>query len=124
MSVPVIHWSRDTPVVPAQLVTAALAMAGPITYGVATGHLAHASFAALGAMATTTPARPTPDFVHPSRRREAFSYAIRAQSGVGLVVTASVLVGVWLAGRGWAGAAGVVGLAAVAAVGGGFNRWM
>ena len=115
MSVHVFHWSRDTPVVPVQLVTAALAMAAPITYGVATGHLTHASFAALGALAV--------NFVPPPTIRRPFSWLAGAQSRVGVVVTVAALVGAWLGGRGWVGAAGVVGLAAVAAVVGGFSRW-
>jgi len=126
MSVHVLHWSRDTPVVPAQLVTAALAMAGPITYGVTTGHLTHASFAALGALAV--------NFVHAPTMRRPFSWLagaqsralwlVRTQGRVGVVVTVAALVGAWLGDRGWVGAVGVVGLAAVAAVVGGFSRWM
>src|SRR3954453_12868988 len=117
MSVHLVHWSRDTPVVPAQLVTAALAMAAPITYGVATNHLAHASFAALGALAMPHLGRA------PTVRRRV-SWLVGAQSGLGAVVTVAALVGAWLGGRGWGGAAGVVGLAAVAALVGGFSRWM
>lgn len=118
MSVHVLHWSRDTPVVPVQLVTAALAMAAPITYGVTTGHLAHASSAALGAMAV--------NFVHPPTIRRPFSWLVGAQGrvvGGGAVAALGALVGAWLGGRGWVGAAGVVLLAAVAAVVGGFSRW-
>ena len=117
MSVHLIHWSRDTPVVPAQLVTTALAMAVPITYGVTTDHLAHASFAALGALAMPHLGRP------PTVRRR-FVWLAGAQSGLGAVVTVGALVGAWLGARGWGGAAGVVGLVAVAAVVGGFSRWM
>lgn len=102
-----MHWSRDTPVVPAQLVTATLAMAAPITYGVTTDHLTHASFAALGALAM------------PHLRR-----LDRAQTALGVVVSGAALAGAWLGGLGWSGAAGVVLLAAVAAVVGGFSRWM
>jgi hypothetical protein len=114
-----IHWSRDTPVLPAQLITAALAMAAPVAYGVATNHLTHASFAALGALATST-------FGHASTIRRSLSWLVRAQSraGVGVVVTGAAMAGAWLGGRGWAGAAGVLSLAAVAAIVGGFNRWM
>lgn len=107
MSVHLIHWSRDTPVVPAQLVAAALAMAAPVTYGVTTNQLAHASFAALGALAV------------PAIRRSA-----GAQVGCGVVVTVAALLGAWIGGREWIGAAGVVVLAAGAAVVGGFSRWM
>ncbi|TDO62723.1 fusaric acid resistance family protein [Kribbella sp. VKM Ac-2571] len=126
MSAQVIHWSRDTPVFPAQLVTAALAMAGPITYGVTTGHLAHASFAALGAMATG-------NFVHPPTISRPFTWLagarsralwlVRAQGRAGVLVTGAALMGAWLGGRGWVGAVGVVVLAAISAVVGGFSRW-
>ncbi len=126
MSAHVIQWSRGTPVPPARLVTAALAMAVPVTYGVATDHLAHASFAALGALALVVPARAVLEY--PPTVVGRLSWLVRAHSGLmglGVVVTAAALGGAWLGGRGgWLGAAGVVGLATVAAVIGGFNRWM
>lgn len=105
MTVNVIHWSRDTPVPPAQLLTAALAMAAPITYGVTTNHLPQASFAALGALA--------------GAGRSGLGGV-----GTGLVVTAAAALGTLVGGRGWTAVVVVVGLAAVAAVIGGFNRWM
>ena len=112
----VIHWSRDTPVVPAQLVTAALAMAAPITYGVTTDHLAHASFAALGAMAMPTLGAHQPfEAVLVVGRCTKWSWGGCDGRRVGRGVAG------W---AGWGGAAGVVGLAAVAAVVGGFSRWM
>lgn len=124
MSVHVVQWSRDTPVPPARLITAALGIAAPITYGVTTNHLAHASFAALGALALAVP--PRRDFVNPPTVFGRLSWLVRSQSGLvglGVVVTAAAFAGAWLGGRGWLGAAGVVGLAAVAAVVGGFSRW-
>jgi hypothetical protein len=78
------------------LITAALAMAAPIAYGVATHHLAHASFAALGALALSTP-----NFVHPPTIRRSLSWLVGAQSraGVGVVVTGAAMAGAWLVGR-------------------------
>ncbi|GAA3082886.1 hypothetical protein JOF29_004543 [Kribbella aluminosa] len=111
----IVHWSRETPVPPARLVAAALAMTGLVVYGVATDHLAQASFAALGSLAIG-------NFVPPPTIRERFSWLAGAQSAVGVVVTAGAVAGVWLGGRGWWGGVGVVLLAAVAAVVGGFSR--
>jgi hypothetical protein len=104
----ILRWSRDTPADPPHLVVAsALAMAAPVTYGVVSGHLVHASFAALGGMACVSTLRTTP---------------LRL-AGVALVVTGAGYAGAALAGRGWVTAAAVVGLAAVAAVVGGLSRW-
>ncbi|TCO41576.1 fusaric acid resistance family protein [Kribbella antiqua] len=107
-----LRWSQEAPAGVSQLITAALALAAPVTYGVISGHLVHGSFAALGAMATlVSPA--------PGVRAAALRSA-----GVALVVTAAGYLGSAAGGRGWTTAAVVVGLAAVAAVLGGFNRWM
>ncbi|MGW7685047.1 FUSC family protein [Kribbella sp. NPDC054772] len=111
-----IHWHRETPVVLPQLIVAALAMAAPIAYGVATDHLAQASYAALGALAHLVSA--------PTIRRPLSWLAGAQRVAVGVVVTAGAWVGVSLGGRGWWTAVGVVGLAAVAAVVGGLSRWM
>lgn len=116
----ILRWSRDVPTHPTPLITAAAAMAAPVAYGVATTHLLQASYAALGALATTLtpPTRPAP-----TARLHRFGVSAVRLVGVGVVVTAAGVAGAWLGGRGWGTAAGVVGLAAVAAVVGGFNRW-
>lgn len=105
MTVNVAHWSRGTPVPASRLLTAALAMAAPITFGVTTNHLSQASFAALGALA-------------------AAGRSGVGGVGTGLVVTAAAMLGTLVGASGWVAVVVVVGLAAVAAVIGGFNRWM
>lgn len=137
----ILRWSRDVPVGSAQVFVAPVAMGAPVAYGVTSGHLVHASYAALGAMATTltsAPAAPsavaraTPPAgaapVTPPARpigalRRLGVTAVRL-GAVGLVVTAAGFAGAWLGGRGWVTAVGVVALAVVAAVVGRFNRWM
>jgi hypothetical protein len=113
----ILRWSADPPVARAQLLAAALAMSVPVAYGVLSNHLIHASFAALGAMATTLPS--TTRSTGSSFRGRAVRLAV-----VGMVVTAAGFVGAWLGGRGWGTALGVVAMAGVAAVVGGFSRWM
>jgi hypothetical protein len=108
----VVRWSRDWPVAATQVIAAALAMAVPVAYGVLSGHLGHGSFAALGAMATV------------GAPITGIKSAVPRLLGVGLLVTAAGYVGAAVAGRGWTTAGVVVGLAAVAAVAGGLNRWM
>ncbi|MFF0265645.1 FUSC family protein [Kribbella sp. NPDC004536] len=114
MTVNVIHWSRETPVPSARLLTAALAMAVPITYGFATDHLPQASFAALGALALAAP----------PVGHSATAVRLTRLVATGLVVTAAAALGALVGGRGWTAVVVLVGLAAVAAVVGGFNRWM
>ena len=108
----VVRWSRDSPVAATQVIAAALAMAVPVAYGVLSGHLGHGSFAALGAMATV------------GAPITGIKSAVPRLLGVGLLVTTAGYAGAAVAGRGWTTAGVVVGLAAVAAVAGGLNRWM
>ncbi|MEV5960250.1 FUSC family protein [Kribbella sp. NPDC051952] len=116
----ILRWSPDPPVGRAAIITAALAMAPPVAYGVLSGHLVHASYAALGAMATALPSG-----LSAGGWRHFSSFGGRAVrlGVVGMVVTAAAFAGAWLGGRGWVTAIGVVVLAAVAGVVGGFSRW-
>jgi hypothetical protein len=92
------------------MVVAALALAGPVAYGAASGHLLRGSLAALGALAATG--------VAAGGRRPAVQLVAMVP-----VVAVAGLVAVSVSGRGWLTAAVVTGLAASAAVVGGFNRW-
>ncbi|MDX3003803.1 FUSC family protein [Kribbella solani] len=111
-----------------RLITGALALGGPVAYGVVAGQLAHGSFAALGALAIGHLVDPrgrvllVDDRGQVSRVRQ--GSRLVGGGAAGLVVTGAAVGGVWLGGRGFGGGAGVVLLAAIAAVIGGFNRWL
>ncbi len=100
------RWSRVEPIEPLRLLIAAVALAGPVGYGLYAGHPVHGSLAALGAMATMAG-------VGSGRARLV---------GAALIATVAGTVGVAVGGQGWFTAAAVVGLVGVAAVVGGFSR--
>jgi hypothetical protein len=121
----VFHWSRQTPLNPTHSIAAALSLAAPITYGLLTHHLPQVSLVVLGALATTSPAATRERA--PAGSEEAGAppfhmFAVRLGI-VGLVVTGAGFGGALVGGRGWVTAGSVVGLAAVAAVVGGFSRF-
>lgn len=110
----VFRWSGDARVPPARVAAAAITLAAPVAYGVATDNLAHAGLAALGALgATGAPRAPFAGRWLPTA------------TGIGLggvLVALAGLTGAWLGGNGWATAVGVVGLVVIASVLGGFSR--
>ncbi|MFK4089441.1 FUSC family protein [Kribbella sp. NPDC020789] len=110
----VFHWSRDTPIPPARVAAAAITLATPVAYGVATDNLAHAGLAALGALGATG----APRFTFAGR----WLPTTAGLAAGGVLVTLAGLSGAWLGGNGWATAVGVVGLVVIAAVLGGFSR--
>jgi hypothetical protein len=104
----VVLWSGSGSVGVGPVVVGALALAGPVAYGVAAGQVIQGSLAALGAISAT-------GVVAGSRRSAVLLIPVVALAG---------FVAVWGSGRGWVTVAVVTGVAAVASLVGSFSRWM
>jgi hypothetical protein len=104
-------WSAKTPVPATQIVAAAAGMAGPIAYGLVSGHLTEGVLAAMGAM--------TVSGVAPAGSRR--SYAGRLLIAA-ITVSAGCFVGILIAGQGWLTALAIPSIAALVSVAGSFSR--
>jgi hypothetical protein len=105
------RWSAGTPVTVGQVVAAASGMAGPLAFGILSGHLPEGALAALGAMTTAG--------VAPGGTRR--SYAARLTVTM-FAVFAGCLVGVLITGHAWLTALAVPAIAFLVSVAGSRSR--